>query len=41
MLIDAHMPIIDAYDFVQHATVQLNIPVISKYFFNFILKVTH
>ncbi|AES97501.2 response regulator receiver domain protein [Medicago truncatula] len=30
MLIDAHMPNMDAYDFVQHATGQLNIPVISN-----------
>ncbi|RHN55860.1 putative response regulator and transcription factor RR-A-type family [Medicago truncatula] len=29
MLIDAHMPNMDAYDFVQHATGQLNIPVIK------------
>jgi len=35
MLIDAHMPNMDAYDFVQYATLQLNIPVISKNLFNF------
>ncbi|KEH29059.1 putative response regulator and transcription factor RR-A-type family [Medicago truncatula] len=28
MLIDPHMPNMDAYDFVQHVTLQLNIPVI-------------
>nr|QSD99679.1 MYB family transcription factor [Melilotus albus] len=29
MLIDTHMPNMDSYDFVQHATVQLNIPSIT------------
>jgi len=38
MLIDAHMPNMDAYNFVQHATLQLNIPVISKNLFNFFIK---
>jgi CheY-like chemotaxis protein len=35
MLIDAHMPNMDAYDFVQNVTLKLNIPVISKNLFNF------
>jgi len=33
MLIDAHMPNMDVYDFVQNVTLQLNIPVISKNLF--------
>nr|QSD99668.1 MYB family transcription factor [Melilotus albus] len=32
MLIDTHMPNMDSYDFVQHATEQLNIPVIMMSF---------
>jgi CheY-like chemotaxis protein len=35
MLIDAHMPDMDVYDFVQNVTLQLKIPVISKNLFNF------
>jgi two-component response regulator ARR-B family len=38
MLIDAHMPNMDVYDFVQNVTLQLNIPVISKNLFNFFIK---
>jgi len=39
MLIDAHMPNMDAYDFVQSVALQLNIPVISKNLFTWFIHI--
>jgi CheY-like chemotaxis protein len=33
VLIEAKMPDMDSYDFLQYVTQQINIPVISKYIF--------